>query len=165
MLLFFLTSVMASCSSFLQGFACSSFSKTLYATATTALRVPAQNCKPMTLSEWKKVGCHNPSSDRRTKVCVPSTFVTMFREFGLVATAGKNTIMVGKPFTRKSLFNTQPGQEVMLHELTHVRQHKGFTPYEMAYLYITAFCDAGCSYFANRCVPCFSLILSHWFCE
>lgn len=151
--LFSISSVTAACSSFQQVFECSSFSKAIFASFfSSAVAAPARGCRKMTPSQWAEVGCHNPRSHRNTNVCVPTEYGDILQQLGAIAVALKNKILVKDPYNRDTLFNTERGRELMRHELTHIRQQSNIPAYTFGLLYITAYCDAGCSYSANRYV-------------
>lgn len=147
-----ISSVTAKCSFSQRLFQCNKASKAAFATAfSVAVAVTAVGCKTLTSSQWSRVGCHNPSSDRSTKICAPAKWSSVLKLFA-TAIALKKKILVKKPYTVFKLIYTSSGRELMRHELTHIRQQSGISSYKFGYRYITAYCDAGCSYSANRYV-------------
>lgn len=153
-LLFFLSHnhVAAKCSFTQKILQCNTVSKGAFAVAfAAAAAAPAYGCNTMSSSQWASVGCHNSNSDKATKICAPATWSAVLKLFA-TAMALTTKILVKSPYNMQQLFSTESGRELMRHELRHIHQQSGISATTFGYRYISAYCDAGCSYANNRYV-------------
>lgn len=132
--------------------ACNPVTKSAFATAfSAAVTVPARNCPRITEAEWKKVGCSNPASHRRTRICAPAVWGGVLgKVIKASAMSLKSKVLFKRGISRWWLFNTREGRKLVRHELAHIRQQAGVSAWRWGYRYYAAYCSAGRSYSKNR---------------